>query len=190
VADRRRRIKLALAGIIIVALAAVIWSFARFRAGQTALQRAVPEVASKAVMALSKVHQTATRDGVIQWEMDAESAELEAKTGRMILNAPEVEFLMQDGTRVHLSARRGILDTESNDIQVQGNVSLTNDRYTLTTETLSYRHAERLLMSDRPVKIVGDAMRLQATAMTYDLNTNRAQFGGRVKGMVDDDIAL
>ena len=188
--DRRTRLKRALAVVIVLALTAVAWSFYQFRNNRKMLPHSVPELVSKAVMALSRVRQTATKDGTVQWKLDAEAAELEAGTGRMILQSPEVHFFMEDGTEVHLTASRGVLNTHSNDMNVQGNVSLHNGRYTLETETLSYTHENRLLSADTPVTIVGDALRLHAADMIYDLNTNQARFGGRVKGTVDENLAL
>ena len=55
---------------------------------------------------------------------------------------------------------------------------------------MNYTHDNRILYADSPVTITGDAMRLHAADMTYDLNTNQAQFSGRVKGTVRDDFAL
>ncbi len=188
--DPRKRIKLALAAVIAIGLSAVGWAFVQFRSDQQSLQQAIPQMTTKAVMALAKVSQTATRDGTIQWKLDASSAELEADTGRMILQSPEVHFFMEDGTKVHLTALQGILHTRSNDMEIQGNVSLRNSRYTLTTETLIYEHDSRILRADKPVKISGDAMQLNAADMTYDLNTNQAKFSGRVKGTVHEKFAL
>ena len=189
-ADPRKRLKLALGVVIITSLAAIVWTFLQSRTDRRALQQAIPKIASQAVMALSQVSQTATRDGAVQWKLDAASAELEADSGKMVLQSPEVHFFMEDGTMVHLTARSGVLNTNSNDIHVQGNVSLRNDRYTLTTETLFYTHESRMLRTDNPVEIVGGSMQLQATTMTYDLNTNQAMFSGRVKGIMHDKFAL
>ena len=189
-ADPKKRLKRALAVAIVLSLLAVVWAFFQLRSGRGPLPQAVPQIASKAVMALSGVRQTATKDGTVQWKLDAVSAELEAGTGKMILQSPDILFFMEDGTEVRLTARRGILNTRSNDMEMQGNVSLQNDRYTLKTETLSYTHTKRVLVADKPVKIVGVAMQLQAANMIFDLKTNQAQFSGRVKGTVNDDFAL
>lgn len=150
----------------------------------------LPTSSTKALMALSKVHQTATKDGAVQWELDAESAELEAKTGRMVLKFPKVKFYLDDGGKVYLTARRGILFTRNNNIQVRGNVRVVNDRYTLVAETLDYEHARRRLCTDRPVTITGQAFDLSSACMTYDLNTNRAQLDGDVEGIVHEKPAI
>ncbi len=188
--DPKTRLKIALAVTILLSLSTVGWFFFQFRSGRGKFPSAVPEIATKAIMALSRVRQTATKDGAVQWKLDAASAELEADTGKMILHSPEIRFFMEDGTQIFLTALKGTLNTNSNDMVVQGNVSLRNGRYTLITETLSYTHQTRLLHADKPVKIVGNALQLDAADMVYDLNTNQAQFSGRVKGTLNEDIAL
>jgi LPS export ABC transporter protein LptC len=188
--NSRKRMKRALTVVIVLSLLAVAWTFIEFQSNRQKLQKAIPQMASKAVMALSRVSQTATKDGAVQWKMEAAGAELEAGTGRMILQSPEVHFFMEDGTKVHLTARQGILNTRSNDMEVRGDVSLRNDRYTLTTESLFYKHDNRILRADKPVDIAGGVLQLRASDMVYDLKANQAQFGGRVKGTLNDNFAL
>jgi LPS export ABC transporter protein LptC len=168
----------------------IAWAFFQQRKSSDTLSIPFPTSSAKALMALSKVHQIATKDGAVQWELDAESAELEANTGRMVLESPNVKFYLDDGQKVHLTARRGILFTDNNNINVQGNVRVVNDRYTLVAETLDYDHAQRRLYTEKPVTIMGRAFDLSSAGLTYDLNTNQAQFDGDVKGIVHEKPAI
>lgn len=173
-----------------VCIAAIVWTFYQQRRGSSAVSIPLPTSSAKALIMLSKVHQTATKDGAVQWELDAKSAELEAITGRMVLNSPKVEFYLDDGGKVYLTAHQGILFTRNNNIKVRGNVRIVNDRYTLMAEALDYEHAQRRLYTDRPVTIKGQAFDLSSASMTYDLNTNRAQLDGDVKGIVHEKPAI
>jgi LPS export ABC transporter protein LptC len=188
-ARRTRNITLILSILVAVCMGAIGWAFYQQRHGG-AVTIPLPTSSAKALMALSKVHQTATKDGAVQWELDAKSAELEADTGRMVLESPKVEFYLEDGGKVYLTARKGILFTRNNNIQVEGNVRVVNDRYTLKTETLAYEHAERRLVSNRPVQITGRTFDLSSATLTYDLNTNQAQLEGNVKGVVHEKPAI
>lgn len=175
---------------MLVLLLGVIWAYSQFRRQQNAIQIPLPEAAAKAVMALSQVRQTATKDGMLQWELEAAGAELEAKTGRMVLQSPQVDFILDDGSRVHLTARQGILFTTTNDIEVKGNVQVHSDRYSLTTEAMAYQHDHRVLHARAEVQIVGRDFDLTAATMTYDLNSNQAHFDGQVKGIIHDISSL
>ena len=175
---------------MVVCVAAIVWAFYQQRSRGGGVTIPLPASSAKTLIALSKVHQTATKDGAVQWELDAESAELEADTGKMVLASPKVQFYLDDGGKVYLTARKGVLNTRNNNIKVRGNVRVVNDRYTLVTETLAYVHAKRRLHTNRPVTITGQAFDLSSATLTYDLNTNQAMFDGDVKGIVHEKPAL
>lgn len=187
---RTNKIIFVLGVLVAVCTAAIAWTFIQQRRDSSAVSIPIPTSGTKALIALSKVHQTATKDGAVQWELDAKSAELEAKTGRMVLKSPKVKFYLDDGGNVYLTARWGILFTRNNNIKVRGNVRVVNDRYTLVAETLIYEHAKRRLHTNRPVTITGQVFDLSSAGMTYDLNTNRAQLDGNVRGIVHEKPAI
>jgi lipopolysaccharide export system protein LptC len=188
-ARRKKKIKLALTLVLGVPLGAVFWYFFLFRQGpQPALP--LPQAATKAIMALSKVRQTATKDGIVQWKLEADTAEMEADTGRMVLQSPEVDFFLEDGSQVHLTAQWGTLYTRNNNIEVQGNVHLHSDRYTLVTEELAYSSEHQLITTKKEVRINGKTIQLHAAAMTYDLKTNEARFTGPVKGILHENPVM
>lgn len=182
---RTKKIRWALTVASGLSIIAVVWIFYQFRQNQSALQIPLPpKQATKAIMALSRVHQTATKDGIVQWELDADTARLEADTGKMVLQSPQVNFFLDDGTRVRLTAREGVLYTRNNNMEVRGNVHLRNDRYSLKTEILAYEHDHRVMRADAPVHITGQAIELKAAAMHYDLKTNQTLFSGPVEGLL------
>jgi LPS export ABC transporter protein LptC len=186
---RKVKIKLALTLVLGISLGAVFWYYFLFR--QTPLPAVpLPESAARAVMALSDVRQTATKDGIVQWKLEAVSAEMEADTGRMVLKSPQVQFFMEDGGQVHLTARTGILYTRDNNMEVQGNVHLQSDRYTLVTEALTYDNERHLIVTTKEVRISGKTIRLHAAAMTYDLKSNQARFAGPVKGILNENPVM
>lgn len=190
-AGRSQKIKWTIATIVALAVIAVGWAFYQYRQTRSSLKIPLPpETATQAIMALSRVHQTATKDGHTQWELDAEAAELEAGTGKMVLQAPKVNFFLEDGTKISLTAREGVLHTKTNDMEVHGKVRIHNDRYTLTTETLTYENDQRVLQAKSAVQITGAAVDLKADAMRYDLTTNQTEFHGRVEGILYENPAL
>lgn len=188
--DRRTKTKLALTLALVLPLAAVLIYFLQFRHELSVISPSVPESVGNAVMALSKVRQTATKDGIVQWKLQADTARMDAETGQMVLQSPEINFFLDDGSQVHLTAQKGVLDTRANDMQVQGNVHLSSDRYTLVTEALAYDHARRVITTEHSVRINGKTIQLNAAAMTYDLKTNQALFGGPVKGVLHENPVM
>lgn len=185
----QKLIKYALIAVATLAVTALIVVFIQSKK-ESSQSVQLSKTATKALMRLAKIHQTATREGKMEWELDAESAQLEPDTGKMLLNSPTIEFYMQDGQKVYLCAKLGVLDTRSNDMQVQGNVQLQNDRYTLSTEALAYDHDDRTLTSNTPIFIKSRAFDLRADTMTYNLNTNLAQFDGQVEGTLSENATF
>jgi LPS export ABC transporter protein LptC len=187
---RRTKTKLTLTLVLGLSLGAVLFYFLHFRQSQNLTQRPLTQAAAKAAMALSKVRQTATKDGIVQWKLEADTAEMDADTGQMVLQSPEINFFLEDGSQVHLTAQKGILHTRDNNMEVQGNVHLRSDRYTLVTEALAYDNERRVITTSQAVRINGKTIQLNAATMTYDLTTNQALFGGPVKGILNENPVM
>ena len=187
---RTNRIKWVLSLALVFSFGAVVWFFIQFRQHHDPLQIPLPKGTANALMALSQVRQTATKDGVVQWKLEAASAELEAGTGNMVLQAPQIDFFLEKGGQVHMTAQKGILNTHSNNMEVQGHVLLRNGRYTLSTEELDYQHAQRIITARTPVQINGLTIQLHAATMTYDLNTSQAHFSGPVEGILHENPVM
>lgn len=189
-ARRRTKTKLALTLVLALPLVAVLLYFLHFRQNLKLTPPPLPDSAANAVMALSKVRQTATKDGIVQWKLEADTAQMDADTGQMVLQSPEINFFLDDGSQVRLTAEKGILDTRDNNMEVQGNVRLHSDRYTLVTEALAYDNQRRVITTSRNVRIKGRTIQLNAATMTYDLKTNQARFGGPVKGVLHENPVM
>ena len=185
-----RKLKFFLISIIIILLGIIIAVFSTYRniLDETAGLKSVIHSAAK--MSLGKLHHTATRDGVIEWSLDASSAKLLDEKKQLILDDLSVVFYMKDGEKAYLTAEKGFLHTESNDIEVAGNVVVKNDNYVLKTEKLNYEHTRRILFSNVSVEISSDSEKLTADSISFDLNTKKTMLEGNVKGIFSENINL
>ncbi|MDZ7597847.1 MAG: LPS export ABC transporter periplasmic protein LptC [Desulfobacterales bacterium] len=178
-----KHLKFLLVGLMVTAALAL--------AGFFALQRYVlskPEVLltaldDKAQLALQKIHQTATRGGITEWSLDADSARYLDESKQLLLENLAVEFFMDDGTRMLLTADRGTLQTDTNNIAVRENVHVTKEDMALRTEALDYDHQKRLLTSQTDVRITSSGSEITAETFSYDLNTRQAVLDGNVRGV-------
>ena len=184
------KLKFFLISIIIILLGIIIAVFSTYRniLDETAGLKSVIHSAAK--MSLGKLHHTATRDGVIEWSLDASSAKLLDEKKQLILDDLSVVFYMKDGEKAYLTAEKGFLHTESNDIEVAGNVVVKNDNYVLKTEKLNYEHTRRILFSNVSVEISSDSEKLTADSISFDLNTKKTMLEGNVKGIFSENIKL
>ncbi len=185
-----RKLKLFLISIIIILLGIIIAVFLAYRSILDEAAGLKSSIQSAAKMSLGKIHHTATRDGVTEWSLDASSARLLDEKKQLILDDLSVVFYMKDGGKAYLTAAKGFLNTDSNNIEVAGNVVVKNNDYVLKTEKLNYDHTRRILFSTIPVEISSDSERLTADSISFDLNTKKAILEGNVNGVFSESINL
>lgn len=173
-----------------VTIAIVLVAFLRYRDNADNSEPLLSDDQDKASISIGKVHHTATRDGKKEWSLVADSAHYMEKENRALFKNLEVVFYMDNGSDVSLTADRGYLQTESNDIQVDGNVLVNNGTYRFETRSLTYFHKSRRLHTDDQVKVSSDWFTLYADAVSVDLNAQKSEFKGNVKGVLSEDILL
>jgi len=180
---RHKKLKILILAAAVAILGVLVAAYVGFRQLVSNPEKLIATIAEDAKLSLGKIQQTATRDGKTEWRLDAASAHYLEAENQVQLNDLTVTFYMESGQEVQLSASEGLLNTESNDIQVSGDVKIQNEAYTLNTTTLQYLHEQRIIFSNAPVVIkrkIGGL--LTADALKLDLNINRLLLEGNVKG--------
>ena len=143
-----------------------------------------------ATLSMKRLRQTATRDGIKEWSLDAKSAHFIGDQKQAILKDVSVTFFAKDGQPVFVTADEGILKIDSNDIEASGNVVVKRKGYRLDTDSIQYEHRRRVIHARRPVKITADTFDLAADEMYFELDTKKTRFSGNVRGTIRDHISL
>ena len=177
-----KRLAQVLTAVIIVTSAALVVVFIGYRQLDDNPAGQVLPFLGEGGIALHRVHQEATRNGVVEWRLDADAVRYMDGTKQAVLEAPSVTFFLKNRDRVRLKAEQGRLDTESKDIGVTDNVVMDHGRYSLETDTLYYEHETRRIYAKTPVKISSGSTSIRADTMVLDLHTNRTVFRGNIKG--------
>ncbi|UCF94977.1 MAG: LPS export ABC transporter periplasmic protein LptC [Desulfobacterales bacterium] len=185
-----KTIKLFLIIVMLIGLSVIVAIFIGYRHLADTPEMLMESLKDGANMSIGEIHQTATRDGKKEWSLDARSARYLENQNQVLLKELSVTFFRDNGQEVYLTADEGILDTGSNDIEVSGHVVLRNENYTLKTENLNYRHQQRFIFSEVPVKIFGNLGELAAESVAFDINTNRLEMKGNVEGTLSPNAAL
>jgi lipopolysaccharide export system protein LptC len=123
-----------------------------------------------------------TKEGRTEWKLEAASAEMIKSKRIAKLRDVSVVFYLKDGDEVMLTADRGIIRTDTKDIEVSGNVVIVNKNYKMVTDELKYRDRNRTLTSPTPLAITDHSSSLIADSMVYHLTENRSLFKGNVVG--------
>jgi LPS export ABC transporter protein LptC len=185
-----KKIKIFLLATIFITLGGVIGIYIGFRQDSN-ISELVPEsVEPDATLSVGKIHQTATRNGKKEWSLEANSAHYIKEMNQMVLKDLTVTFFLKDNSELNLVADRGILKTDSNDMEVSGNVMVNNNEYRLITEKLSYTHHRRVLYSKVPVTISGNSTRVFADAISFDLNSKKLTLEGSVETTIAKNFKL
>lgn len=185
-----KKLKIFLLATIFITLGGVIWIYIAFQQDSTRSEP-VPESAEPdTTLSIGKIHHTATRKGKKEWSLEAASADYIGKTSKMALEDLMVTFFLDDASEITLTADKGNLNTDSNDIEVSGNVVVINRGYKLQTEELNYAHDKGVLYSTAPVTISGPEGHLAANKISFDLNTKIVTLEGSVKTTLENDFAL
>jgi len=185
-----KKLKLILLSIIFVAVGVTLTVFVSHRRILEKEENIVSGVQNKANISIGKAHQTATKNGIKEWSLDATSVNYIVKKNQAIFQDLSVTFYLKNKTEVYLTANKGILKTDSNDMELFGNIVVKNLRYRLKTENLLYRHNKRIILSKVPVKVTGTTFNLAADSMSLNLDANKTMLEGNVEGILSENIKL
>ncbi len=180
-----------LAGIIVATLIVVATVFIMHRRLPVDPQGAAAWLkAGDSDLALRQIRHTATRNGRDEWTLTAKSAKVLPHEKRTVIEDPSVVFFLKDGEKVYLKARKGILKTETNDLEALGDVVVTYEAYVMKTQRLRYNHRKRRISSRVPVRIKGERFSLSADRMVYDLNSKISKFKGNIESTIHERLSL
>jgi len=75
-------------------------------------------------MAIDDIHQTATRDGKKEWQLDAATAHYLEGEKKIRLDRLTMTFFIDNQPPIYLSADSGTLETETRNVMVTGQISI------------------------------------------------------------------
>ena len=184
------RLRLILSALILIVFGIIVTIFIGYRRLLDRPDVPISSFKKDAQFSLGGVHQTSTRNGLKEWSLDAVSVEFNNENKQARLKGLAATFFLKDGKTVGVTAERGILQADTSDIEASGDVVVNYEQYRLNTENLLYQHQQRMISSQTPVKIQGDAFVLKADTMSFDLNTNTAALKGGVEGTFVEKFKL
>jgi LPS export ABC transporter protein LptC len=185
-----KKLKLILLSAIVSALGITLAVFITHRNSLDKKGHVVSNIRNKANISIGKAHQTAIKNGIKEWNLEAASVNYMVEKNQAIFQDLFITFYLKDKSQVYLTANKGILNIDSNDMEIFGNVVIKNATYRLKTENLFYRHNRRIIFSKVPVTVTGDALEIAADSMSLNLNTNKTMFEGKVQGTLREVINL
>ncbi|MCX7816495.1 MAG: LPS export ABC transporter periplasmic protein LptC [Syntrophales bacterium] len=128
---------------------------------------------------------TETVKGGSRWEVKAAVAKFLQKENVVSLEKVSAKLLMPDGGIYVLRGDEGKIFRETRDIFLKGNVLLTSDRgERITTDNVWYRVREKRILTDSPVKVDSEKVRIRGSGLIVDLARRSIVVKGNVKATV------
>ena len=169
---------LLIAGIVLVRL----WANLRERKVSEAVEEIPKSSTGDADMRLEKVRFVEDKHGQKTWELEAKSVQQYQEQNIMVLEDVKVTFYAKEGRIFYLTGEQGKVYQDSKDVELMGNVVLTsNDGYQLKTQTVSYRHSQKIVSTSDPVEIEGEEIQLTGKGMLVNMDTKTFKVLSQVK---------
>jgi len=146
-----------------------------------------PGTNNAATLTLDKMRHTSSRQGVDEWSVEAETVNMYNTENRAVFLMLTARYFEKSGAVTTLTADKGVLDTQTRDMEVSGNVVVTRGEITITSDTLSYNKTSQVIISTTPVVITDSISRLTGDAMFLDLTGGRMTLDGNVHGTLREE---
>ena len=171
-----------LAVLMVAGIGIGLVSYHRLREEPRALHSVLPKNGD---VSLNRIHHVATRDGVKEWTLDAESAQYEKAGSKTVFKDICVTFFLDDGKTIRLNSCGGGVLTDTKDMEVWGDVVARSGTYELNTDKLRYQHKTQTIFTETPVVIKGGGMEITGDSLTFNLQTEQVVVLGRVKAVFE-----
>jgi LPS export ABC transporter protein LptC len=145
---------------------------------------------SEAALKLDAMKQISKKNGITEWELEAATATLVKEENQAILTRVHVVFYTKDEDTVILTSDQGILDTETHDMDFNGNVVVRHQTYTLKTDKLHYKKKPHIIHSNTKVWLENTDAAMEADTMEIRINDNQIILKGHVKGTFNENFNL
>jgi LPS export ABC transporter protein LptC len=186
----RRRARLGLAVVILVAVGAVGVQLVRSQWAQYVQRLSsgdldlLPAVAQR----IQNFRRVKMKGGRKQWEVAAREAQYLEDENQIVVREPEVSFYLEDADGVvALSGTTGRLVLNGREMEraeLEGGIEVRFKRYVVRTDRAVYRRADGTVVSPSPVSVAGDGLTLSGARMTVDMDAQRVELQGGVETVV------
>ena len=131
---------------------------------------------------VTKVRHNAMRNGVLAWTVDAESVGYSRTDGDARIRKVNAVFYGNRSRPVTATAQEGRISTGSRDMELLGEVVITDAPYVFRTPRMAYTGQAHSIAANQSVSLSGKQVTVSGDSMTYDINTRTTRISGHVKG--------
>lgn len=184
-----KKVKRFLLLFIVVLLASGLLFFLINRSPEETNRPAITAKTTTADVVIDGFHLSQTEKDRIKWELKAESAEIYREEKKAILRNIELTFKRTEGNiagnTIILKGEEGILNTETRDILLKKktrDIVVTTDKgYTFTVASLRWDEANRRLISDDDVNLIGPNIEVKGKGIAVNVDHQQIEVLSNVR---------
>jgi LPS export ABC transporter protein LptC len=175
----KRRTVLIVAILTVTLFAAVILAIGLRRPPEKALLKIMSD---RVDLQVKNVHYTEVGSSGMTWEIKADTARYQKNENMALFEKITVRLVMKDGQVFVMNGDRGRFNTQSRDMEIEGNVGIVSengDRF--TTDRLLYRDAGKQIETDSPVVMENRGIRISGVGMIFSLDGKKVTLLSQVR---------
>ncbi len=180
---RVRTILFCLIGLMLGGLALGLVRFRDLKKNPEAVLALLPENSD---VRLNNIHHVATRDGVREWTLDAESVRYKKSENISVFKDVIVTFFLKNGEAVQVTGNDAVLLTDTKNMEISGDVVVRNGSNQMETQRLLYDHDNRSIFTDTPIIVRADGIRLTGNNMVFSLANEQVTVWGDVDAVFEN----
>ncbi|MBF0232108.1 MAG: LPS export ABC transporter periplasmic protein LptC [Desulfamplus sp.] len=143
---------------------------------------------SEASLILNTMQHTSTRNGIKEWTLEASSAKVLKNEAKALLVNVSVLFFLKNGKSLNVTAKKGIINTKENNIQLSDSVVARYGETIIRTDQLHYDKKSNIVYSTDHVIINRNTSVLESDTLKIDLTKNTLLLKGHVFGVLSESF--
>jgi LPS export ABC transporter protein LptC len=121
----------------------------------------------------------------VKWEVRAATGTYLRKENKALFDKVTIKMVLPSGRTFVMKGDKGVLGTESKDMNITGNVTLLSDQGDrVTMNDLHYTDADKVFKTDSPVFHENDRIKVQGKGMVLSLATREMKILSAVKATI------
>jgi LPS export ABC transporter protein LptC len=125
-------------------------------------------------------------DSGLKWEIKADTASYMKSEQLAVFDKVTAKIIMQDGMTFVMTGNKGRMNTETKDLDISGDVTVTsNQGEHFTTDVLKYSNAEQRIYTDSQVVMENARMRIRGTGMSLSLKDRNVTLSSKVTARIN-----
>lgn len=176
--NKRTALVYALAGLFLLGC---LYYF--FREETSAPEASRLQTTSKREISFEKTDLVEEKDGKRLWELSAEVAHVDETAKKIYLTNVKGTFYRDDGSSVTMIASKGVADTVSKEVFLEGEVSAVSasDGATFTAPQVRWAGELRWFFADGGVKLIKQGTVITGDKLESDVNMEKVKVRGNAK---------